>query len=77
MYFKDIKSFFNFDNLEPAPGRPASLFLVLLPPILELDVLEQAPDCQNKKKLYSRAVYTDMFSDFLNVNLSFFKKTKF
>ena len=46
VYFKDIKSFFNLDNLEPAPGRPASL---LLPPILKLDVLEQAPGCQNKK----------------------------
>ena len=51
IYFKDIKSFFNLDNLEPAPGRPASLFLVLLPPILELDVLEQATVVQNKKNI--------------------------
>ena len=51
IYFKDIKSFFNLNNLEPAPGRPSSLFLVHLHPILELDVLEQAPGCQNKKKI--------------------------
>ena len=49
IYIKDIKSFFNLDNLEPAPGRSASLFLVLLPQILELDVLEQAQGCQKKK----------------------------
>ena len=60
IYFNDIKSFFNLDNLEPSPGRPASLFLVLLPPILELDVMEQAQCCQNKKIFDSREVYTDM-----------------
>ena len=37
IYFKDINSFFNLDNMEPAPG------------------------CQNKKKIFdSREVYTDM-----------------
>ena len=43
IYFTDIKYFFNLDNLEPAPGRPA----VLLPTILELDILEQAPGYPN------------------------------
>ena len=45
IYLTDIKSFFNLDILEPAQRRPAVLFLVLLPPILELELLEQAPDC--------------------------------
>ena len=26
IYFRDIKSFFNLDNMEPAPGRSAYLF---------------------------------------------------
>jgi hypothetical protein len=45
----DIKSSFNLDNLEPAPGRPAYLFLMFLPLILDLDVLKQAPGCPNSK----------------------------
>ena len=49
MYYRDIKPFFNLDNLEPAPGRPAYRFLVRSPLILELDVLEQAPGCPNWK----------------------------
>ena len=61
VYFTDIKSFFNLKNLELAPVRPAQLFLVLLPPILELDVLEQAPGCLYKKKIFDiRESYTDM-----------------
>ena len=55
IYFKNIKSFFNLHNLEPAPGRPAPLFLVLLP-----SILEQAPGCQMKILFDSREVYTDM-----------------
>jgi hypothetical protein len=47
IYLTDIKSFLNLDNLEPAQRRSALLFLVLLPPILELDILEQDPDCPN------------------------------
>ena len=47
IYLTDIKSFFYLDNLEPAQRRPAELFLVLLPPILQLDILEQAPGCPN------------------------------
>ena len=51
IFLKNIKSFFNLDNLEPAERRPALLFLVLLPPILELDILEQAPGCPNEKNI--------------------------
>ena len=49
IYFTEIKYFFNLYNLEPAPVRPALLFLVLLPPILELDVPAQAPGGPNLK----------------------------
>ena len=49
IYFMDIKSSFNLNNLEPAPGRPAYLFLMFLPLILDLDVLEQAPGCPKSK----------------------------
>ena len=82
IYFKDIKSYFNWDNLEPAPGRSAPLCLVLLPSILELDVLEQAPGCQNEKKVqgffrHKFLSFMKCFQIFLNVNLSTFKKTKF
>ena len=52
IYFRDIKSFFNLDNLKPVLGRPAYLFLMLLPPFLELDILEQAPGCQNLKMIW-------------------------
>ena len=61
IYLTDIKSFFNLDNLEPAQRHPALLFLVLLPPILELDIQEQAPVCKKFKKLFDiREIYTDM-----------------
>ena len=47
IYFIVIKSSFNLNNLEPAPGRSAYLFLMLLPLILDLDVKEHAPGCPN------------------------------
>ena len=43
IYFRDIKSFFNLDNLEPAQGRPAPELEVKALKIVKLDVLEQAP----------------------------------
>ena len=61
IYFRDIKWFdLDLKNLEPAPGCPAYLFFFFLPPILELEVLEQAPDCQNLKKNHICEIYTDM-----------------
>ena len=59
IYFTDIKYFFNFDNLEPAPGRLAPELEVKARKIFNLDVLEQAPGCQNKKK-YIRKINTNM-----------------
>jgi hypothetical protein len=47
IYFRDLKSFFNLDNLDPAPGRPGYLFFVLLSPFLEVDVLGHASGCSN------------------------------
>ena len=47
IYFTDIKSFLNFDNLEPAPGRPAPEMEVKALKIGKLDVLEQASGCPN------------------------------
>ena len=47
IHFTDIKSLFNFDNLEPAPGRPAPGLEVKARKIVKLDVLEQAPGCPN------------------------------
>ena len=47
IYFRDINHFFNLDNLEPAPGRPAPELKVKSLKILELDVLGQAPGCPN------------------------------
>ena len=57
IYLTDIKSFFNLDNLEPAQRRPALLFLVLLPPILKLDILEQAPGCPNYTNYFISVKY--------------------
>ena len=45
IYFTDIKSFFNLENLEPAPGRPALELEVKALKKVKLDVLEQAPGC--------------------------------
>ena len=45
--FKDIKSFFDLDNLEPAPGRPAPELEVKALKIGKLDVLGQAPGFPN------------------------------
>jgi hypothetical protein len=47
IYFRDIKSFFNLDNLEPAPGRPAPELEVKALKTVKLDVLEQAPGYPN------------------------------
>ena len=47
IYFRDIKSFFNLDNLEPAPGRSAPKLEVKALKIGKLDVLGQAPGCPN------------------------------
>ena len=47
IYFRDIKSFFNLDNLEPAPGRPAPELEVKALKIGKLDVLGQAPGGPN------------------------------
>ena len=49
IYFTDIQYFFYLDTLEPAPGRPAPELEVKDRKIVKLDVLEQAPGCQNKK----------------------------
>ena len=49
IYFADIKSVFNLDNLGPAPGRPDPEFEVKALNIVKLDDLEQAPGCSNKK----------------------------
>ena len=47
IYFSDIKSFLNFDILEPAPGRPVPELEVKALKIGKLDVLGQAPGCPN------------------------------
>jgi hypothetical protein len=47
IYFRDIKSFFNLDNLEPAPGRPAPELEVKALKIGKLEVLGQVPGCPN------------------------------
>ena len=39
--------FFNLDNLEPAPGRPAPELEVKAQKIVKLDVPEQDPGCPN------------------------------
>jgi hypothetical protein len=44
IYFTDIKTFFNLDNLEPAPGRPAPELKVKAIKILS----------------YIREIYTDI-----------------
>ena len=49
IYFKDMRSFFNLDNLEPASGRPDPELEVKALKIGKLDVLEQAPGCQIEK----------------------------
>ena len=49
IYFTDIKSFLNLDNLEPAPGRPDPELEVKALTIVKLDVLEQAPGYPNYK----------------------------
>ena len=45
IYFTDIKSFFNLDNLEPAPGRPDPELKVKTLKTGKLD--KQAPGCRN------------------------------
>ena len=60
IYFTDIKSFFNLDNLEPAPWRPAPELEVKVLKIGKLDVLEQASGCPIKKLFYIPEIYTDM-----------------
>ena len=53
-----LNIFFNFDNLEPASGRPAPELEVKARKIVKLDVLEQAPGCPNKKKIFDiRKIY--------------------
>ena len=52
IYFKDIKSFFNLDNLEPASGHPDPELEVKALKIRKLDVLQQAPGVKLEKKLY-------------------------
>ena len=47
IYFRDIKSFFNLDILEPAPGRSAPELEVKALKMGKLDVLGQAPGCPN------------------------------
>ena len=47
IYFTGIKSFFNLDNLKPAPGRPAPELEVKALKIVKLDALEQAPGYPN------------------------------
>ena len=49
--FMDIKSFFNFNNLEPALGRPAPELDVKVLKLVKLDVMDQAPGCLNKKMI--------------------------
>jgi hypothetical protein len=57
IYFTDIKSFFNLDNLEPAPGRTAPELKVKTLKIGKLDVL----DVKIKKKIFHiLEIYTDM-----------------
>ena len=53
IYFTDIKSLFNLDNLEPASGRPDPECEVKALKIGKLDILEQVPGCQIKKDLVS------------------------
>ena len=60
LYLKDIKYFFNLDNLEPASGRPDPELEVKALKIGKLDVLEQAPGCQIEKWFYILQIYTDM-----------------
>ena len=47
IYFTGIQSFFNLDNLEPDPRRPAPEMEIKALKIVKLDVLEQAPGCPN------------------------------
>ena len=49
IYFTGSKSFFNLDNLEPAPERPAPELEVKVLKNVKLDVLEKALGCPNKK----------------------------
>ena len=56
IYFTDIKSFFNLVNLEPVSGRPDPELQVKSLKIGKLDVLEQAPGCQIKKRFYIREI---------------------
>ena len=49
IYFKNIKYFFNLDNLEPGPCRPAPELEVKALKIVKLDVLEQALGCPNHR----------------------------
>ena len=51
IYFTGIKYFFYFDNLEPAPGRPAPELEVKALKTVKLDVLEQAPGYSNQKMI--------------------------
>ena len=51
IYFTDIKSVFNLENIEPATGHPAPELEVEALKIVKLDVLEQDPGCQNLKMI--------------------------
>ena len=51
IYFTDLKSFFNLDNMELAPGLPAPELEVKALKMIKLDVLEQAPGCPYKKNI--------------------------
>ena len=60
IYFTDIKYFFNLDNLEPTPGRPAQLFFRAF--------TSNSGGCPGagsrlsklKKIFYIRKIYTDI-----------------